>query len=139
MWVFFYTSYHFSLFGLQSVKDYTNILYNNFYKIAILFCKIYIRPAKKSLKGLFRRTSALRALTDGKAVSSHTCADRSVFCPGKPVAKNGFQLVIFLWKMTFSTSWGRRMIFALFVYFSFEISSAIADTIIPNSEFRIPN
>ena len=44
---------------------------------------------EKSPKGLFRRTSAPRALIVSYADNSHTCADRSVFCPGKPVAKNG--------------------------------------------------
>lgn len=41
--------------------------------------------------GLFRRTSTPRARFVGFADKPHTCADRSVFCPGKPVAKNRFQ------------------------------------------------
>ena len=63
-----------------------------------------LRPSKKSRWDFSAETSTLRALIVGKADNSHTCVDRSVFCPGEPVAKNGFQLVIFLWKMTFSTS-----------------------------------
>ena len=41
---------------------------------------------------LFRQsTSALRARFVGVADKPHTCADRSVFRPGRPVAKNGFK------------------------------------------------
>ncbi len=38
---------------------------------------------EKSPLGLFRRTSALPALIVGFADNSHSCADRSVFCPGR--------------------------------------------------------
>ena len=49
------------------------------------------RPSKNPLKGLFRRTTALRALIVGYADNSHTCAVSSVFCLGRAEAKNGFQ------------------------------------------------
>ena len=50
-----------------------------------------LRPSEKSRWDFSDETSALPALTAGKAVSSHSCADRSIFCPGKAGAKNGFQ------------------------------------------------
>ena len=63
-----------------------------------------LRPSKNPLKGLFRRTTALRALIAGYADNSHTCAVSSVFCPGRPVAKNGFQKPTSRAKPIFSTS-----------------------------------
>ncbi|MBP0982181.1 MAG: hypothetical protein J6A19_00505, partial [Oscillospiraceae bacterium] len=51
-----------------------------------------------------RRTSALRARFGGIAAKPHTCADRSVFCPGRAGAKNGFQKPASRAKLGFSTS-----------------------------------
>ena len=53
--------------------------------------RIYDRPSKKPQWGFSAETSALRALKVGCADFSHTCADRSGFCPEKPVAKKVFQ------------------------------------------------
>ena len=59
---------------------------------------------EKVLRLFRQKTSTLRALTVGFADSSHTCADRSVFCLGRPEAKNGFQKPASRAKPIFSTS-----------------------------------
>jgi len=46
-----------------------------------------LQTVEKSPLGLFRRTSAPRALIVGYADNSHTCADRSVFSTGNPWKK----------------------------------------------------
>ena len=60
-----------------------------------------MRPSKKSRWDFSAEASALPALIVGNADNSHSCADRSVFCPGRPVAKKRIYNARFAGKIYF--------------------------------------
>ena len=60
-----------------------------------------MRLSKKSRWDFSAEASALPALIVGKADNSHSCADRSVFCPARPVAKKRIYNARFAGKIYF--------------------------------------